>query len=349
MQVGGGDPIIPEFKTEKAASKKLKHTGIKPREEKSKEKSVDNLKSRIRDDYQPKTKASKGLVYPKGAEDLPKPVINITHKSSPIDQKIPLDILKFALSKVSSEDLVSTSMVSKYWGYASLEVAKVQEASLLKSFGNFLNKNISEKYPDLAKKLLEITQNSDFSLAKDLPDLKDILLQSRFKIIGLLFTLKKEDLANLEVSSVMIKKPLSFDVLFDLVTLHKYFFISLSVSHKEKCVDIVKQFCDLGSLDMAFNALTSIKNKFGENEVNQSYNKSFKYILKSLLEIGDIEKVMELVLPATSLRVKEEIVRDLFSRGKIDEGIILANGFPDRERNYPRYSSSRSIYPRRQF
>lgn len=73
MSISGDKPFIPEDPI-----KKSKHTGIRPIEEKSKDRSVDDLKTRIKDDYQVDNLDKKIRAYPKGAE-----------KSSPPTRPLP--------------------------------------------------------------------------------------------------------------------------------------------------------------------------------------------------------------------------------------------------------------------
>ncbi len=310
MQVGDGDkPFLPEFKYVKETSKKHNHAEARPKQEKSNSKAVDDLRTRIKDDYRPKNKVSRGLAYPAGA-DVSKPVIHITEKSALIDQKLPLDIFKFALKHVGFEDLGSASLVSKYWGYASLEAAKIHQAALLKSFGAFLAEKQSELGID------KLTQNVDLSFAKDLPHLKEMLIRVRFELVKILSPLKNEDLKALEISSLMIKKPESFDVLFCLVRLHEDFVNSGFY----KSSTTVGQFCQLGAYDFAFSSIKEIKNK---NE----YDLALRNMVKEFLKVGDFDRASELAWLITDENIKREVVTGFFSSGKIDEGANLVKSF----------------------
>jgi tetratricopeptide (TPR) repeat protein len=324
----GVDLIGPEFKTEIVISNKLKPIDIRPAKEKSKEKSVDNLTSRFKDIYYPRSKSSYGLVYPKGAEIF-KEIINITNSSAPIDQNLPLAILQFALSHANYEDLVSASMASKYWRYASLALAKMQESSLIKYFGTFLSESISENYLDQGGKILEVTNNVDFSCVKDYSGLKSTLLQSRLKIIEILSQLSPTCLEKLEVSCLMIKKPLTFDVLFRLVELQRGFKIAKD-SWRIDCLNSIKQFCKLGALDMALNCFKMIEAYFKENPELNDFGRLHELMIKLLIKSGDFDKLMEFLLSKDDVHSMRRVIRNLLLMGKVEEGIHFTRTLSDR-------------------
>jgi hypothetical protein len=277
-------------------------------------KTVSDLRTRIRDDYQPKSTNIKGLVYPKGAEHLFKPVFNICDQDA-IIEKLPLDILTFALRMIHSKDRVSTSLVSKRWGYASLDAARCQESSLLKSFGKFLFNCISEQYPVESYKLLKVTDNPHLPLSKDFLDIKNSLLKSRSDVIEILCPLKDIDFDSLGYSAALVPKPMLFDELFDLVKLHGEFnHESLNLSIDELS-HILMQLSQLESLDKAYEVVERLKeltsgNNFARAAINL-VNAAFKcerwdMALKSALLFREHEIIA--------------FVLNFFSLGKFNEG-----------------------------
>lgn len=316
MQVGGNGPnkpFIPEDISKKSKSK-YKHTGIKPKEEKSKDRSVDNLKSRIRDDYLPKSKISKGLAFPKEAESLSEPKFKITSNSAPIDQTLPLDILKFALSKVSPEDLVSTSQVSKYWGYATLEVAKAQESWLLKTFINFLSKEVKSQ----ESKLLKIANSIDFSLEKDLLDVKNLLMRYRSDIINIVSKLKAKEIMELEDSCKMLRKPLFFEEIFTLCKLHGEVDGRELSSRKYK--QIFDELLTFGSFDKAIEVVK--KDDYGSER--HLYDDGLRKIVLSFCKEGFWDKALNCAqyLHITSIA---KVAAELYLAEMTNEGKIFVD------------------------
>ncbi len=254
--------------------------------------------------------------------------ISVVDQSAEITQKLPNEVLKVAFGHLGYQDVVAVSLTSKYW---TDEMTNFKEALLLKSFLAV----VAEKFGQEKDKLLEVAENIDFSKAKDLPDLENMLLDVRLKVIDILSDRYIMD----AWSFTLIKKPKLFDGLFVLADTFRKFRSEMRRSYGGHPEIAVASFCELEALDVALHCLEIIWDAekkrlndpyylmfkdFLRNEKESAYCKSLKCVAKPLLKIDNFNKLGELTNTRADESTKKAIVEMCMELGKIDEGYALA-------------------------
>lgn len=228
---------------------------IKP-EGKSK-KAVDNLRSRIIDDYRAENVPVKNHAVSLSFNDSPELLPLSTKVSTsaavikPARSDLPLDVLKYIMRNLASKEYKATSLVSRFWGHASLEVAREKEIGSLKSFINFICEKVQNLKPETRSILIQLTENIKLSDLKSLSEVKGLLLNKRDQVLKCMqeitLSINKLHAGGEKVLELFNaeEKPLFFDDLIALSTIN--FLIELArqpkYAWKDECLKAATEVC----------------------------------------------------------------------------------------------------------
>lgn len=140
------------------------------------------------------------------------------HLPSPIETKLPSELLQKVFSFLPNHCLTNTYCVNKRWNTNTLDPIRRREANLFKSFIRFIADNIPEEKNAKTKEKIE-NLIPEIKLSQDvvisLLQLKTTLLDSSKQLITLLKELDSDKQQALRVLTENVPKPLHLNSTFD--------------------------------------------------------------------------------------------------------------------------------------